>query len=54
MLILEDNGIELVPDSVTDNDDGTCTVVTGELGDGAHALTPGSVTTPGISPTPAP
>ena len=39
LLILEDNGIELVPDSVTDNDDGTYTVVTGELADGAHALT---------------
>ena len=39
LLILEDNGTELVPDSVTDNGDGTYTVVTGELADGAHALT---------------
>ena len=39
LLILEDNGIELAPQSVTDNDDGTYTVVTGELADGAHALT---------------
>ena len=30
-LILEDNGNELAPQSVTDNDDGTYTVVTGEL-----------------------
>ena len=39
LLILEDNGAELAPQSVTDNDDGTYTVVTGELADGAHALT---------------
>ena len=39
LLILEDNGAELAPESVTDNDDGTYTVVTGELADGAHALT---------------
>ena len=39
LLILEDNGAELAPQSVMDNDDGTYTVVTGELADGAHALT---------------
>jgi hypothetical protein len=39
LLILEDNGNELAPQSVTDNDDGTYTVVTGQLADGAHALT---------------
>ena len=38
LLILEDNGAELAPQSVTDNGDGTYTVVTGKLDDGAHAL----------------
>ena len=41
-MILEDNGTELVGRRLQcrgDNDDGTYTVVTGELADGAHALT---------------
>ena len=39
LLIIEDNDLELVPQSVTDNGDDTYTVVTGELAGGAHALT---------------